>query len=79
MCRPLGSWILEVGARPPVSLYFIFPGICTLSLTSSVWFYPRSLDYLVSGYQSPKQYQTETVSGELEDLKIHDGKKCKFK
>ncbi|KAL6089516.1 hypothetical protein STEG23_026030, partial [Scotinomys teguina] len=33
MCRPLGSWILEVGARPPaVSLYFIFPGICTLSL-----------------------------------------------
>ncbi|KAL6093405.1 hypothetical protein STEG23_026172 [Scotinomys teguina] len=31
---PFGSWILEVGARPPVSLYFIFPGICTLSLPS---------------------------------------------
>ncbi|KAL6037815.1 hypothetical protein STEG23_009139, partial [Scotinomys teguina] len=27
-----GSWILEVGARPPLDLYFIFPGICTLSL-----------------------------------------------
>ncbi|KAL6029989.1 hypothetical protein STEG23_013051 [Scotinomys teguina] len=33
MCRSLGSWILEVGARPPrLGLYFIFPGIYTLSL-----------------------------------------------
>ncbi|KAL6093526.1 hypothetical protein STEG23_007106 [Scotinomys teguina] len=47
MCRPLGSWILEVGGwskTATVSLYFIFPGICTLSLIDGKDFNSSNLE-----------------------------------
>lgn len=57
--RRARHWSMSIAKCHWESFYCYF-------LKSSIWYYPRSLGYLVSGFWSPEQYWVWVPSGEVD-------------